>query len=140
MHKRQAPCIRRDCGRTSQPQVSPIGPRAPASRAGPAAHVSFTPRIQASRRVPGLKPVDYAQFQEELATVSGEAILPFFRTALGADDKSLGGVFDPVTEADRAAEAVMRRMINAAFPPPPPMRPTAAPVALPQGLKCVILI
>ena len=63
-----------------------------------------------------MKPVDFAQFVEELAAVSGEAILPFFRTSIGADDKSRGGVFDPVTEADRAAEAAMRRMINAAFP------------------------
>ena len=52
-----------------------------------------------------MKPVDFAQFVEELAAVSGDAILPFFRTSIGADDKSRGGVFDPVTAADRAAEA-----------------------------------
>ena len=60
--------------------------------------------------------VDFTQFVEELARKSGEAILPFFRTAIGAEDKSKGGVFDPVTEADRAAEAVMRRMILDTFP------------------------
>jgi myo-inositol-1(or 4)-monophosphatase len=60
--------------------------------------------------------VDFAQFVEELATLSGEAILPFFRSALSATDKSRGGVFDPVTEADRAAEVVMRRLIEATFP------------------------
>ena len=60
--------------------------------------------------------VDFAQFVESLATASGEAILPFFRTQMGADDKSGGGVFDPVTEADRAAESIMRRMIEQAFP------------------------
>ena len=36
--------------------------------------------------------------------MSGQAILPFFRTALAAEDKSRGGAFDPVTEADRAGE------------------------------------
>ncbi|PZR80810.1 MAG: histidinol-phosphatase, partial [Hyphomicrobiales bacterium] len=43
-------------------------------------------------------------------------ILPFFRTALRAEDKNAGGMFDPVTEADRAAEAAMRRLIQATFP------------------------
>jgi myo-inositol-1(or 4)-monophosphatase len=60
--------------------------------------------------------VDFAQFVDELATISGEAILPFFRSSLTATDKSRGGVFDPVTEADRAAEVAMRRMIEATFP------------------------
>ncbi|MBV8851489.1 MAG: histidinol-phosphatase [Methylobacteriaceae bacterium] len=60
--------------------------------------------------------VDFAQFVDELATISGEAILPFFRSSIIPDDKSRGGVFDPVTEADRAAEVAMRRMIEATFP------------------------
>ena len=60
--------------------------------------------------------VDFAAFVERLAQVSGEVILPFFRSAIRADDKSLGGVFDPVTEADRGAEAAMRRLIAETFP------------------------
>ncbi|MEY3552049.1 MAG: histidinol-phosphatase [Pseudomonadota bacterium] len=60
--------------------------------------------------------VDFARFVDELARASGEAILPFFRSHFGAEDKSRGGVFDPVTEADRAAESIMRRMIEEAFP------------------------
>jgi len=60
--------------------------------------------------------VDFERFVERLADVSGEAILPFFRTALAADDKAHGGAFDPVTEADRAAEIAMRRLIEATFP------------------------
>lgn len=60
--------------------------------------------------------VDFAAFVEQLAQVSGEVILPFFRSAIGADDKSRGGVFDPVTEADRAAESAMRRLIAQTFP------------------------
>jgi myo-inositol-1(or 4)-monophosphatase len=64
----------------------------------------------------GMKPVDFASFVERLARASGDAILPFFRSAIGADDKSKGGVFDPVTEADRAGEVAMRRLIAEAFP------------------------
>ena len=63
-----------------------------------------------------MKPIDLAAFVEELARVSGEAILPFFRTAMHAVDKSHGGAFDPVTEADRAAEVAMRRLIARDFP------------------------
>ncbi len=55
-------------------------------------------------------------FVHKLATVSGEAILPFFRTTLGVEDKSRGKAFDPVTEADRAAEQVMRHLIRSTFP------------------------
>ena len=60
--------------------------------------------------------VDFAAFVERLAQVSGEVILPFFRSAIRTEDKSLGGVFDPVTEADRGAEAAMRRLIAQTFP------------------------
>jgi myo-inositol-1(or 4)-monophosphatase len=60
--------------------------------------------------------VDFAAFVEKLADVAGDMILPFFRTALAAQDKNLGGAFDPVTEADHAAEAAMRRLIEQTFP------------------------
>jgi myo-inositol-1(or 4)-monophosphatase len=60
--------------------------------------------------------IDFTAFIGRLATASGETILPFFRTSLGVDNKSAGHDFDPVTEADRAAEAVMRRLIKASFP------------------------
>lgn len=60
--------------------------------------------------------VDFSAFVHELAEAAGEASMPFFRTALGACDKNVGGVFDPVTEADKAAEAAMRRLIGAQFP------------------------
>lgn len=60
--------------------------------------------------------VDFERFVERLADVSAEAIMPFFRTTLAADDKAHGGVFDPVTEADRAAELAMRRLIESTFP------------------------
>jgi myo-inositol-1(or 4)-monophosphatase len=60
--------------------------------------------------------IDFSQFVNELATVSGQAILPFFRTAIATDDKSRGGDFDPVTEADRAGESTMRQIIKRSFP------------------------
>lgn len=56
------------------------------------------------------------QFMDELATLSGDVILPFFRSSLAVSDKSHGGRFDPVTEADRAAESVIRRRIREMFP------------------------
>ncbi len=60
--------------------------------------------------------VAFDEFVHTLATRSGEAILPFFRTAMGVDDKGGSYGFDPVTEADRAAEHVMRRLIRETFP------------------------
>ena len=60
--------------------------------------------------------VDFAAFVDELATVSGETIKPFFRSALGVENKSRSGGFDPVTAADRAAEAAMRALIKRTFP------------------------
>ena len=60
--------------------------------------------------------IDFAAFVDQLATVSGDAILPFFRTALSVENKSRGGAFDPVTAADRSAEAAMRALIKKHFP------------------------
>jgi myo-inositol-1(or 4)-monophosphatase len=60
--------------------------------------------------------IDFAAFVDRLATVSGEAILPFFRTSLGVENKAGPGAFDPVTAADRAAETAMRTLIRQTFP------------------------
>jgi myo-inositol-1(or 4)-monophosphatase len=60
--------------------------------------------------------VDFAAFIDMLATRSGEAILPFFRTAIGVENKGRAREFNPVTEADRAAEAVIRKLIKEKFP------------------------
>jgi myo-inositol-1(or 4)-monophosphatase len=60
--------------------------------------------------------IDFSAFTDQLATVSGETILPFFRTALAIDEKPGHRGFDPVTEADRAAEVAMRRLIAGTFP------------------------
>src|SRR5579863_9113559 len=60
--------------------------------------------------------IDFAAFVDELATVAGETILPFFRTAMNVRDKGSPGSFDPVTAADHAAETAMRTLIRRGFP------------------------
>ena len=60
--------------------------------------------------------IDFSAFVDQLATASGDAILPFFRTALGVEDKGSAAGFDPVTAADRAAETAMRTLIKRTFP------------------------
>jgi histidinol-phosphatase len=59
--------------------------------------------------------IDFSTFVDELASVSGETILPFFRTAMSVTDKG-NGQFDPVTAADHAAENAMRSLIRRTFP------------------------
>ena len=46
----------------------------------------------------------------EMAEAARRAILPLFRTSITAENKMLGG-FDPVTAADRDAEAQMRAVL-----------------------------
>jgi len=60
--------------------------------------------------------IDFAVFVDRLAAASGDAILPFFRTSLGVENKGGAGNFDPVTAADRAAETAMRTLIRQNFP------------------------
>lgn len=50
-----------------------------------------------------------------LADAAAAAILPHFRTGLGADNKAATG-FDPVTVADRASEQAMRDILAARRP------------------------
>ena len=62
---------------------------------------------------------DYCAFAEELAAAAGRVALEYFRRPLKVDDKAAGvpgKEFDPVTEADRAAERLMREMIAARYP------------------------
>ena len=59
--------------------------------------------------------IEFSSFVDQLASASGETILPFFRTALAVENKKAGG-FDPVTAADRAAENAMRALIRKNFP------------------------
>jgi myo-inositol-1(or 4)-monophosphatase len=83
----------------------------------PAPRVSDTPKGKRERTATAdMTAIDFAAFVDELAAVSGEAILPFFRTALSVENKSRGHGFDPVTAADRAAESAMRTLIRRSFP------------------------
>lgn len=58
----------------------------------------------------------YAGFMEELASASADVINPLFRTNLAMEDKRTYDFFDPVTEADKGAEAAIRKLINERFP------------------------
>jgi len=59
---------------------------------------------------------EIAPFLDELADVSARVILPKFRSGIAIDNKLAGQQFDPVTAADREAEAVMRERILAQYP------------------------
>lgn len=58
----------------------------------------------------------FRDFAFSLADVSGKAIAPYFRTAVNVANKAEGGAFDPVTEADRAAEKAIIDALAARFP------------------------
>jgi myo-inositol-1(or 4)-monophosphatase len=59
---------------------------------------------------------DLADFALGLAQRAGAAILPHLRAAIVVDDKGGARGYDPVTEADREAERVIRGGILARFP------------------------
>ncbi|QGZ96789.1 histidinol-phosphatase [Terricaulis silvestris] len=53
-------------------------------------------------------------FADTLADAARAAILPYFRAAHTVESK--GALFDPVTDADKAAERAMRTLIEREFP------------------------
>jgi histidinol phosphatase-like enzyme (inositol monophosphatase family) len=78
-----------------------------------------------------------------LADAAGAASLPYFRSkGLGTDDKNsgneAGGNFDPVTVADRAAEAAIRAILAAERPDDGIFGEEEAPVEGTSGLTWVI--
>lgn len=66
--------------------------------------------------MPALDFADLEAFTRELTRVAGEAALPHFRADAAVEDKGGPGAFDPVTEADRGAEAAIRQAIARRFP------------------------
>ena len=58
----------------------------------------------------------FAAFALQAARDAGAAILPHFRAAIAIDDKGGARGYDPVTDADRAAEAAIRAAILARYP------------------------
>lgn len=59
---------------------------------------------------------EYEAFALELAAEAARVTLPLFRNEAAAENKAGEGAFDPVTEADRGAEAAIRRLIAARYP------------------------
>jgi myo-inositol-1(or 4)-monophosphatase len=59
---------------------------------------------------------DLASFARELALIARHETLSRFTRACAVENKGVQGQYDPVTEADRAAETVMRDLIGATFP------------------------
>ena len=59
--------------------------------------------------------LEFVMFAHDLADHAGSVILPHFRAA-GAVTNKAEQAFDPVTEADRAAEQIMRGMIQRRYP------------------------
>lgn len=59
---------------------------------------------------------DLETFMHRLANESGKAILPLFRAGFALENKAAHGEFDPVTDADRAGEEQMRRLISQFWP------------------------
>lgn len=58
----------------------------------------------------------FEAFAVDLARAAAAVTLPLFRTDCAQEDKGEPGAFDPVTQADRDAEAAMRRLITERFP------------------------
>ena len=68
-----------------------------------------------------LADADLATFEDfalELQAAAAQAILPLFRAEHGVEDKgpAKNGEFDPVTLADKGAEAAIRRLIAERYP------------------------
>jgi myo-inositol-1(or 4)-monophosphatase len=55
-------------------------------------------------------------FAHRLADAARAVIRPYFRRRIDVTDKGPAGAFDPVTEADKHAERVMRDMIANSYP------------------------
>ena len=66
-------------------------------------------------RTPDPQLEEFRRFAGVLADAAARAIEPYFRAPLAVEDKGVGR-YDPVTEADRAAERAMRALIREHFP------------------------
>lgn len=59
---------------------------------------------------------EFERFAVELAREAARISLPYFRGEFEEVDKGGPGAFDPVTQADREAEAAIRTLIEARYP------------------------
>ena len=71
--------------------------------------------MRAGREYPACM-TEYEAFALELAREAARVSLPYFREACEQTDKGGAAGFDPVTQADREAEAAIRRLIAARYP------------------------
>ncbi len=55
-------------------------------------------------------------FALEVSREAGAATLPYFRSTVDVHDKGTDGRFDPVTEADREAERIIRAAVARSYP------------------------
>ncbi len=76
-------------------------------------------------------------FADTLADAARAAILPYFRAQVAVENKSTSA-FDPVTPADRAAEAAMRALIEERYPSHGILGEEDAPRAVESGLCWVL--
>jgi myo-inositol-1(or 4)-monophosphatase len=67
-----------------------------------------------SRSRPGFKAL--LDFAHELADLTGRVIRPYFRKPIPVTNKARKGDFDPVTDADQAAERAITRAISRRWP------------------------
>ena len=66
--------------------------------------------------VSGSERAEFLASAVEIAGAAGRETLPYFRGAVEIENKLTDGRFDPVTEADRAAEAVIREQLRSRYP------------------------
>ncbi len=59
---------------------------------------------------------EFEAFAIDLSRIAAQAALPLFRGQYAQENKAGPGAFDPVTQADRAAEAAIRQAISARYP------------------------
>lgn len=64
----------------------------------------------------GAAKAELLAFAVQVAQQAGAVTLPFFRASVEVENKLSDGRFDPVTQADRAAEVVLRETIRAKYP------------------------
>lgn len=58
---------------------------------------------------------EYLDFACRVARAAGAATLPFFRAKISVENKLVGD-FDPVTEADKMAEMIIRNAVSETYP------------------------
>ncbi len=59
---------------------------------------------------------EYINTLHDLADCSAKVVLNYFRSGLAIEEKHGKGIYDPVTEADRGAERIMRDLIARRYP------------------------